>query len=85
MKTSKNKINIGLGVATGLLVGFVLGVTFGPSDSVSLSGAHAEGNVSRLSRQRVNGAVQKESSDSTFNLSATDTDGNIWEITVNKK
>jgi len=105
---SKQKINVAIGVATGILVGFVLGITFGLSEPGSLSAAHAEGNVSLLSKQRLaapeqnvseqnisgqniteqNNADQKnpaDQKDSTICLSATDNEGNNWEIIVNKK
>lgn len=50
MKMSKTKLNIGIGVLTGILVGFVLGTAFLGNESDIKTGGNASGNVSRLSR-----------------------------------
>lgn len=70
MKVSKSKLNIGIGVMTGLLAGFVLGAAFLDNPGGMATGSKAGGNVSRLSRTHLGNGTSATDNATAGNASA---------------
>jgi len=88
---TRNKLNIGIAVATGLLIGFVFGACFGPSESSLNTNGNTSGNASLLSVHKIKKAKfskdQVWSADTekdTLKFTMTDEQGNTWNVTMNK-
>lgn len=87
---SKSKINVSIGVLTGVLAGFVLGAAFGiPDSSLKTDENKAAGNIANVSALRKS-LIQSEKqvpepeNADTLNFTAYDEDGKEIEILIIK-
>ncbi len=87
MTIKRNKLNISIAVATGLLIGFVLGAAYGSPEGTLTSTGSTQGNVSRLSRYKnvssnSESTIDKEVVKDTLLFTAKDSNGESWTIVM---
>lgn len=86
---TETKKNVFIGVLTGALVGFVLGVVFGkPGTDLAAGEGNASGNIARIANvgkfTEVHAAAEETGSRDTIRYEAVDEDGESMEIIIIK-